>query len=179
MNATEYQKLAARTLIDKPDFELGRDEIRLLWEALELAVSATKIVEYLKKGLLHQHGIDSETLGDLIKAVLSQVEYIQSAYPFGFVPYGVSDENLMLLWNACGLIGESGEITNEILQTISQHEPTILAKEIGDCSWYIAALCSKLNLDLGDVLEANINKLRTRYPAGYNSQDSQNRVDVL
>jgi len=39
-------------------------------------------------------------------------------------------------------------------------------------------LCTKLNIDMGQVMADNIEKLLVRYPNGYSSDDSQNRIDV-
>ena len=44
--------------------------------------------------------------------------------------------------------------------------------------WYIAALCTKLGLNLNEVMEDNIAKLEERYPGGFTSEDSVKRVDV-
>ena len=37
-----------------------------------------------------------------------------------------------------------------------------IAKELGDCLWYIAALCRDLDINMEDVAEANLEKLRNR-----------------
>lgn len=52
------------------------------------------------------------------------------------------------------------------------------AKELGDVLWYVAALCTKADLDMGEVMQGNIDKLRRRYPDGFSSEDSKRRVDV-
>lgn len=114
MNATEYQKLATRTLIDKPGFPISDEEIMIIWNAIGLAGEAGEIAELVKKGIFHQHGLDREKL----------------------------------------------------------------AKELGDCLWYLTSLCTKLDFDLSEIMQANIEKLQIRYPNGYSSQDSQSRVDV-
>ena len=44
--------------------------------------------------------------------------------------------------------------------------------------WYVAALCSKLDVSMSDVMDRNIAKLRQRYPDGYTSADSMARKDV-
>lgn len=41
-----------------------------------------------------------------------------------------------------------------------------------------AALCTECGFDLGDVLNANIAKLQTRYPNGYRAADSIARIDT-
>lgn len=37
-------------------------------------------------------------------------------------------------------------------------------EELGDVMWYVALACNALGLDLNDVMESNIAKLRQRYP---------------
>jgi NTP pyrophosphatase (non-canonical NTP hydrolase) len=114
MDANEYQKLAARTLIDHPDFVLSDWDILVIWSALGLAGEAGEVANLVKKGILHQHGLDRAKL-----------------------------EN-----------------------------------ELGDVLWYAAALCSQLGIDMGEVMQANVDKLLIRYPAGYSPADSQRRVDA-
>jgi NTP pyrophosphatase (non-canonical NTP hydrolase) len=67
--ADEYQRLAARTLIDRPDFEISDDNFMIVWNALGLAGEAGEVVDHIKKGIMHQRGIDREyikrELGDL------------------------------------------------------------------------------------------------------------------
>lgn len=114
MDASTYQQLAARTLIDEPDFQITDDQVMLVWNAVGLAGEAGEFCELVKKGIFHQHGFDRARA----------------------------------------------------------------AKELGDVLWYVAALATRLDLSLADVMAANIEKLRTRYPAGYSPADSVRRVDV-
>jgi NTP pyrophosphatase (non-canonical NTP hydrolase) len=82
---------------------------------------------------------------------------------------------------ALGLAGEAGEAADYIKKVIG-HGHTAdtghIAKEIGDVLWYCASLCDEYDLDLQAVAEANISKLRTRYPEGFSSGDSVARVDT-
>lgn len=70
MKANEYQKLAARTLLEKPDFELTDCEFMLLWNAIGVAGEAGEVAELAKKQIFHRHGIDREKwkkeLGDVL-----------------------------------------------------------------------------------------------------------------
>lgn len=115
MDANEYQKQAARTLLDKPDFQITDWETMVVWNALGLAGEAGEVCEMIKKTVCHRHTFD----GDKLK------------------------------------------------------------KELGDVTWYLAALCTKFGLNLSDVLSANIEKLNARYPNGYSHEDSQKRIDVF
>lgn len=94
--------------------------------------------------------------------------------------FQITDEQVMIVWNAIGLAGEAGEVADLIKKGIfRQHglDRDKLIKELGDVCWYVAALCSKLDVSLGDVMERNIDKLRARYPDGYSSEDSKHRTD--
>lgn len=95
--------------------------------------------------------------------------------------FQMPDTEMMIIWNAIGLAGEAGEVA-ELAKKGVFHQHGIdrekFAKELGDCLWYIAALCTKLDLDMGKVMQANIDKLMLRYPNGYKAEDSQKRVDV-
>ncbi len=113
MNADDYQKLAARTLLeDVANFDSL--EMGLLWNVMGLAGEVGEVVEAVKKGIFHRHGLDHEKM----------------------------------------------------------------VKELGDCLWYLSAICTKLDVTLSQVMEANISKLEQRYPNGFTSADSIKRADV-
>jgi NTP pyrophosphatase (non-canonical NTP hydrolase) len=76
-----------------------------------------------------------------------------------------------------GLASEVGEI-HGIYQKMYQGHPVKVSEligEIGDLCWFVAELCDVLRLDLGEVMEANIDKLRQRYPEGFDAVRSLNR----
>jgi len=95
--------------------------------------------------------------------------------------FEIPDRDMMIIWNAIGLAGEAGEVA-ELAKKGIFHQHGIdrekLKKELGDCLWYIAALCTKLGLDMAEVMAANIEKLMVRYPNGYAPEDSLKRADV-
>lgn len=88
---------------------------------------------------------------------------------------------IMLVWNALGLAGEAGEVADTIKKVVFHRhalDRDELIKELGDVLWYVAALCTKLDVSMSEVMERNIAKLMKRYPNGYSSADSKVRVDV-
>ena len=70
MDADEYQRLAGRTSIEKPGFELGDKETMISWNALGLAGEAGEVADLIKKGIYHQQGLDhvklKKELGDVL-----------------------------------------------------------------------------------------------------------------
>ena len=50
-----------------------------------------------------------------------------------------------------------------------------LLKEIGDCFWMLAELCTVDGYTLGEVGRMNIDKLRARYPEGFDTEHSIHR----
>lgn len=90
----------------------------------------------------------------------------------------LNGEATRLVWNALGLAGEAGEFAN-MIKKLCFHGHTVdadaLADELGDCLWYIAALCSGIGVPLDVVMERNLAKLRRRYPEGWDPVRSQQR----
>ena len=83
-----------------------------------------------------------------------------------------------LINGVMGLCGESGEVIDLVKKHLHQGHPLDrekLLKELGDVCWYIAELATALDCDLDDVLDKNIQKLRARYPEGFEATRSMNR----
>jgi NTP pyrophosphatase (non-canonical NTP hydrolase) len=81
---------------------------------------------------------------------------------------------------ALGLTGEAGETAELIKKHLFHATPLdqdALVKELGDCLWYIAAFATNLGLSLDDVAQRNIDKLRKRYPEGFDPERSRNRTE--
>ena len=86
----------------------------------------------------------------------------------------------MLINGVMGLCGESGEAIDIVKKWLAQgHEldRDKLAKELGDIAWYLAETATALGLDLDDIFAANIEKLKRRYPEGFDAERSIHRTD--
>jgi NTP pyrophosphatase (non-canonical NTP hydrolase) len=83
-----------------------------------------------------------------------------------------------LLNAALGLAGEAGEFADGIKKHAFHGHPldeAALRKELGDVLWYAALACDALGLTLSEVMAANVEKLRRRYPDGFSSARSIER----
>lgn len=89
-------------------------------------------------------------------------------------------EKDVLINGVMGLCGESGEAIDIVKKWLAQgHEldREKLAKELGDICWYLAETATALGCDLEDIMAANIEKLKKRYPEGFSSERSVNRTE--
>ena len=77
-----------------------------------------------------------------------------------------------------GMVGEIGEL-HSIYQKMYQGHREIgydhFKKEIGDLLWFVAEYCTGMGWKLDDIMEMNINKLKARYPEGFDTEHSVNR----
>ena len=89
-------------------------------------------------------------------------------------------EKDVLINGVMGLCGESGEAIDLVKKWLAQgHEldREKLAKELGDICWYLAETATAIGYDLEDIMAANIEKLKKRYPQGFEAQRSINRTE--
>ena len=85
--------------------------------------------------------------------------------------------NMLLSIPALGLAAEAGEVANKVKKILrdGDFDRKAIADEIGDCLWYIAALCRDLNVNMNDVARANLSKLEDRKKRGVISGSGDNR----
>ena len=75
-----------------------------------------------------------------------------------------------------GLCGEAGEVADAFKKARFQgHEEPDVEEELGDVLWYVAMIAKLIGSDLETVMFRNIEKLRERYPDGFEVERSVNR----
>ena len=89
-----------------------------------------------------------------------------------------------LLTSAVGMSAEAGEFTEVVKKIIFQGKPVNeenlfhLKRELGDIMWYVAQACMGLNVSLDEIIEMNVDKLKSRYPGGsFDVHYSENRKE--
>lgn len=85
------------------------------------------------------------------------------------------------LLNGClGLAGESGELLDMFKKWIF-HNKTLdrehAKKELGDVMWYVAMICHSMGWDLDEIMQMNVDKLKARYPEGFDTELSNHRKE--
>tara|TARA_X000000950_G_scaffold16656_1_gene18125 strand:- start:11534 stop:11938 length:405 start_codon:yes stop_codon:yes gene_type:complete len=130
--------------------------------------------------------IDLNKYKDFVKGVTSK-ESDQLSEMFYAIKEHESKTGInmsLLLTGGIGLSSEGGEFNEIIKKCIFQGKPvneeTVfhLKRELGDIMWYWITSCRALDLDPNDVIEENINKLKSRYPGGeFDAHYSENRKE--
>lgn len=88
------------------------------------------------------------------------------------------DHDKVLLSGVMGLCGEAGEAIDLVKKHIAQGhdlDKEHLINELGDVAWYIAITSYALGVSMDEVLTKNIEKLKKRYPEGFDSSKSVHR----
>lgn len=78
-----------------------------------------------------------------------------------------------------GLSGEAGELHDMIKKWIFHEKPLDeehAKKELGDVMWYVAMMCYSFGWDLDEIMQKNIDKLKARYPEGFDTVRANNRA---
>lgn len=85
-----------------------------------------------------------------------------------------------LALGAMGISGEAGEVTDYIKKVLFHgHElcEDKLIEELGDVLWYITYLSKTIDSDLETIASRNIQKLKKRYPEGWDPERSIHREE--
>ena len=88
------------------------------------------------------------------------------------------DDPIRLATAGLGVAGEAGELAGAIKKYLSHGHDLDLEKiidEAGDVLWYLAEIAAICGCTLEDVALANIEKLKRRYPDGFDPERSKNR----
>ena len=90
------------------------------------------------------------------------------------------DKKDVLINGVMGLCGEAGEAIDIVKKHLAQgHEldRDALIKELGDVAWYLAETAYALGVPLEEVCQRNIDKLKARYPQGFEAKRSIERAE--
>ena len=90
------------------------------------------------------------------------------------------DQRGHLFNGVLGLSGEAGECADLVKKHYFQDgRPMIdrLVDELGDVLWYVAETAAAMNVTLEEVAQRNVEKLKRRYPEGFEAENSLHREE--
>jgi NTP pyrophosphatase (non-canonical NTP hydrolase) len=94
--------------------------------------------------------------------------------------YDADEQGIILA--ALGLAGEAGEFADHVKKWFAQGHVLdfdVLDKEAGDVAWYLARYAEARGVPLSALFQKNIDKLRARYPQGFDAAVSQSRYGYM
>lgn len=76
-----------------------------------------------------------------------------------------------------GMVGEIGELHSLYQKVYQGHgfDEEHAKKELGDLLWFIAEFCTANVWSLDDIMQMNIDKLKARFPEGFDEEHSLHR----
>jgi NTP pyrophosphatase (non-canonical NTP hydrolase) len=87
-----------------------------------------------------------------------------------------------VIYPTLGLASEVGEVAGKIKKifrdkggNISSEDRTALQSELGDVLWYLAQVCTELEISLDEVAGSNLEKLLSRLERGKISGEGDDR----
>lgn len=191
MTILEYQKAAARTLIDKPDFELTGDQLMTIWCTVGLVGEIGELCE----AIMFAESLDIKNHQDWLKRVVLIKKEIGDClwYLAGICTKQhlslfeiirddkIQVKQLKYFFSIRSLTVKVCRISENIKKGIfHQHgiNQSDLKYNIKAIYLNLEIIAQNFLLDIYEIMQDNDNKLKKRYPNGYNSQDSKKRVDV-
>lgn len=90
---------------------------------------------------------------------------------------GVRNRLAQDLLGLCGEAGECADLLKKHLYQGHEIDRERMAKELGDVAWYLAVSADAIGCTLEYILETNIEKLKARYPEGFEAEKSLHRAE--
>ncbi len=87
--------------------------------------------------------------------------------------WGLVHTDHAIVYPTLGLVNEAGEVAGKVKKifrdkqgVIGEEDRQALKGELGDVLWYLAQICTELDLTLAEVAGSNIEKLSSRQARG-------------
>ena len=129
--------------------------------------------------------VNTEAYLEFVNAVTSKPSQDHEAFVYRIQELeGQGFPSERLLTAAVGMSAEAGEFTEVVKKIVFQGKPVTeenlfhLKRELGDIMWYVAQACMGLDTTIDEIIEMNVDKLKSRYPGGeFDVHHSENRKE--
>lgn len=159
---SNYEQDAARTMSDK--FYGDLVSFKALAFIMSRAVTVSEGMDMVKKALFYGK----------VNVMLDDPDSKAPSVPdFSSIHPKFND----ILHCAIGAFTEAGEQINALMKAIEtgQLDTVNMCEEVGDTQWYSANMANALGTTLEKIQEANIAKLRKRFPDKFTEDQANNR----
>ena len=157
---------------------------------LELQVEANSpfndgATQQFYRDQLNKMTVNTEAYLEFVNAVTSKPSQDNEAFVYRIQELeGQGFPSERLLTAAVGMSAEAGEFTEVVKKIVFQGKPVNdenlfhLKRELGDIMWYVAQACMGLDTTIDEIIEMNVDKLKSRYPGGeFDVHYSENRKE--
>ena len=117
--------------------------------------------------------VNTEAYLEFVNAVTSQQSKDHEAFLYRLQELeGQEFPTERLFTAAVGMSAEAGEFTEVVKKIVFQGKPVNeenlfhLKRELGDIMWYVARACIGFDTTIDEIIEMNVEKLKSRYPGG-------------
>lgn len=131
------------------------------------------------KNIAKKHNL---SVSKLIRSRIFEGEYQMTINEYQKAAYRTANQTLtdsqQLQNGLMGLNGESGECIDILKKHLFQEhnlDKEHIAKELGDVAWYLAVSANAIGYDLETIMQMNVDKLKARYPDGFDAEHSLHR----
>ena len=129
--------------------------------------------------------VNTERYLEFVNGVTSQQSKDHEAFVYRIQELeGQGFPSERLLTAAVGMSAEAGEFTEVVKKIVFQGKPVNeenlfhLKRELGDIMWYVTQACMGLDTTIDEIIEMNVDKLKSRYPGGeFDIHYSENRKE--
>lgn len=187
-NINEYQNLARRTMGESYGGTPPED-VRLISSLVRIARITSVLYGMVEKSLAQKHPFDTAKLKVTKRLLADEVVKLLEGTPGYEVNFPADKFGEFVA--ACGLVSEACEVLSSVVPAtptslselpLEMFKPASRPKdtvgELGDVQWYLANICTQEGLASGQTLQANIDKLSTRYQGeGFTPAESISRKD--
>lgn len=152
---------------------------------MNVAATARKLhmhrnsVDYNLERIKKETGLDPTAFFDLVELLearnMTANQYQELA--MRTVNRTLGEESLLMdgMLGLCGEAGECADIVKKHLFQGHNLDKRHLARELGDVAWYLAVSAYAIGEPLENIFEKNIEKLKRRYPEGFDEARSRIR----
>lgn len=143
-------------------------------DALNEAVEDCRECPVRAKCNCDKHGCLLDTICEILRDSACLADAYQTA------AQRTSGDHDKIMNGVLGLSGETGECADIVKKAMFQGhnlDRDHLLDEASDVAWYLAELASGLGVLLSEIFRHNIEKLKKRYPDGFDPERSINREE--
>lgn len=175
MDMPTYVKESARTAA--PNYPLGRElfvnDFQVAVQLMNIIIAANE-ADAAKRSLFYK--TSNEKLAERLSLAGTTMGDVMNTLSDKGI--GITNEEFDFIHGALGMVSEVGEMLEEFLKAKAEGRKMDLPnikEENGDVMWYLAMWMRYFNLSFEDCAEANIAKLRVRFPDKFTEENAHDR----